>query len=132
MLNENHRVHVTVRIEPPLKWPLWFDNDILDNEEDAPISQELKDEARALELEFVTATDWCNKESCYFWLSADSLSKFRRSAAAFCGKLVIELGPGYEITTPTGALSETGHAFIVDARSQVGNDTAWAPHQCLP
>ena len=132
MLKRRNRIPVYVRIEPPIKWPLWFNNDIIDNEEAAPLTQELKAAGHELEAEFVAATDWCTTKDCYFWLTPEAFAKFCVSAETFCRNLSVELGEGYEVSAVTGAVSKSGHAHMAKSHRLKKSERVWREHSCLP
>lgn len=123
-------VPVYVRIEPPIKWPLWFDNQALDAEDITVISDELKKEGFELSALFVASTDWCSIKDCYFWHSQESLEEFRRRAKDYCNGLRLELGDGYLVHAVTGSVSSSGHAEVVSESRFAETAGIWHPHGC--
>lgn len=130
MLEPERIIPVYVRIEPPLKWPLWFDGDILDNEISPPISDSLRQEAYELCTSFADGTSWCNEYSCWYWIDEESLLMFRKLAKEFGEKLRFELGAKYAIRNPTGTVSDSGHADIVNESFYEATNGIWRSHSC--
>jgi hypothetical protein len=124
------KVPVYVRIEPPIKWPLWFDNEALDAEDITVISEELKAEGFKISALFVASTNWCSLKDCYFWLSRESLAEFRRRAKDYCAWLRSELGEGYAVHAVTGSVSVSGHAEIISESRLRETEGLWHAHQC--
>jgi hypothetical protein len=123
---------VYVRIEPPIKWPLWFDDEALDAEDITFISDELKAEGFKLSALFVASTDWCSIKDCYVWLSQESLEEFRRRAKDYCERLRLELGEGYSVHAVTGSVSSSGHAEVISESRWAETAGIWHSHGCLP
>jgi hypothetical protein len=123
-------VSVYVRIEPPIKWPLWFDNQALDAEDITVISDELKAEGFELSALFVASTGWCDLKDCYYWHSQESLEEFRRRAKGYCEWLRLELGDGYSVHSVTGSVSSSGHAEVISDSRWAETTGIWHPHGC--
>lgn len=123
-------MRVYVAIEPPIKWPFWFDLPIMDDETMAPISDALKVDAYALCANFAQGTRWCTKASCYYWVDQAALISFRQLASEFGVKLRTELGDGYEVSNLTASVSPTGHAEVVSEYDAQVTEGVWHPHSC--
>jgi len=90
-------VKVEMLVEPPLKWPLWFDNEIRDSEELTPITGELKQELVNLCVFFENHTIWNDERICFFWINKESKVAFQHLTLVVLEHLSQELGDGYEI-----------------------------------
>ena len=126
------KVQVYIRIEPPIKWPLWFDNAYLDSEDISFLSNDLKSEGFALSAYFESNTEWCSQADCYYWKSSDSLEGFRNRCADYCSRLANELGDGYSVNAITGSVSESGHAEVLHESQRGRTEGVWHPHGCQP
>jgi hypothetical protein len=124
-------MRVNVIVEPPIKWPLWFDLPIMDDEALAPISAALKADARALCASFAEGTLWCTKTDCYYWVDQAALISFRECAQEFGMKLRAELGDGYEVSNLTASVSPSGHAEVISEYDADVTEGLWHPHSCL-
>jgi hypothetical protein len=122
---------VYVAIEPPIKWPLWFDLPILDDEAMAPISAALKADARALCASFANGTLWCTKTGCYYWVDQSALISFRSRSKEFGVRLRAELGDAYEVGNLTASVSNFGHAEVISEYDADVTEGVWYPHSCV-
>ena len=80
-------------------WPVWFDNDVLNDLDLAPVSEELKRRGIALSELFESATRWDDQNTRYEWLSDSSRGQFNSASRAFAHDLATELGPGFFVAT---------------------------------
>lgn len=76
-------------------WPVWFDNEIMDEAEKAPISQELKSRGIALSKLFESLTRWNDENTCFEWASKRSKEQFNVASRSFAQDLAKELGPDF-------------------------------------
>jgi hypothetical protein len=83
-----------------MRWPLWFSNDFQDIEQLAPISDQLKDEAFALNKLFADLTTWHANADSYLWNSNLAAKEFNRASRKFAVKLQKQLGKTYEVLWP--------------------------------
>ena len=125
-----NKVAVYVRIEPPIKWPLWFDDEALDAENITVISASLKSEGIELSALFAESTGWCSKRDCYYWLDRECLERFRDRAKEYCERLRLELGDGYAVHAITGSVSSSGHSEIISESRWAETAGIWHVHGC--
>jgi hypothetical protein len=130
MLKTTEKVEVFVRIDPPLKWPLWFNGAALDIEEAAPISMPLKLLAKRVNAYFEANTDWCDEHSQYFFITSESALECNSLVKALTNGLLAELDGGYELYPVLAGIDETGHIAIVSDEGQMPEEIVWFPHVC--
>lgn len=80
-------------------WPVWFDNEIMDEMEKAPISEDLKNRGIELSQLFETLTLWDDENTRFEWATEKSREKFSKASRSFAHDLSIELGPDYFVVT---------------------------------
>lgn len=80
-------------------WPVWFDNDVLNDMDEAPVSEELKRRGIALSELFESSTRWDDQNTRYEWLSDFSREQFNSVSRAFAQDLATELGPRFFVAT---------------------------------
>jgi hypothetical protein len=131
MLKTDHKVEVYIRILPPLKWPLWFSRTALDIEIDAPISLPLKRLAKRVNECFERNTGWCDGQSQYFFVSAESALECNLLVKALTNGLTAELDDSFEIYPVLAGIDSTGHIAIISDEGQQPDDISWAPHTCV-
>jgi hypothetical protein len=130
MLKTTEKVEVFVRIDPPLKWPLWFNGAALDIEEAAEISMPLKLLAKRVNAYFDANTDWCDEHSQYFFLTEESALECNSLVKALTRGLSTELDDSYQIYPVLAGIDETGHIAIISDEGQQPSDITWALHAC--
>ena len=94
------RVVVNMHFETWFKWPLWFLNDVMDVEEKAPISAELKEEFKLLLKEFELNARWDSVNDGWYWPSKESRNDFETKVEKARQKLISELGKSYLVEKP--------------------------------
>jgi hypothetical protein len=130
MLKTTEKVEVFVRIDPPLKWPLWFNGAALDIEQDAPISMQLKLLAKRVNAYFEANTDWCDEHSQYFFLREDSALECNSMVKALTAGLKTELDKRFEIYPVLAGIDRSGHIVIISDEGQLPKEITWYPHNC--
>ena len=130
MLKTTEKEKVFIRIEPPLKWPLWFNGSALDTEENSPISLPLKDLARRVNAHFASNTDWCDKHSQYFFLTQESALECNALVKKLTNGLFTELDANYEIFPILAGIDESGQIAIISDDGQGPGEIAWSEHAC--
>jgi hypothetical protein len=76
-------------------WPVWFDNEVMDEEGQAPISPELKSRGLALSKLFESSTNWNEENTSFEWASKISKEQFNEASRSFAQDLASELGPDF-------------------------------------
>ena len=76
-------------------WPVWFDNETMDEAEKAPISPELKSRGLALSQLFESSTNWNEENTSFEWASKRSKEQFNEASRSFAQDLATELGPDF-------------------------------------
>ena len=78
-------------------WPLWFDNDIMDSQDKAPISNQLKSESYELR-EYISANStWDEITDQFRWKEENNRREFNKMFDLYVHKLETELGSGYRV-----------------------------------
>jgi hypothetical protein len=95
MTKSRGKVRVGIVIEPPMRWPLWFGNEIFDQEELTPISTDLKQDCRELCDFFIANTVWGGDFIGYLWRDATKKMDFNVLLRNLKTNLSNELGNGY-------------------------------------
>jgi hypothetical protein len=105
--NSADKIRVTIVIEPPMPWPLWFGNQIFDQQELAPISEALKQDCRDLCSYFVANTVWGGDYIGYLWATRDLKDNYNFMLNQLKYNLANELGDGYFLDDRTCDLGIT-------------------------
>lgn len=103
-----NKKQVFIVIEPPIRWPIWFDGEIFDSVELAPISDQLKRDAFELAEYFKTHTDFDSKYDAYFWPDKEYIEIFNQKSIALTKELANELGSNYVINGLLASNSRRG------------------------
>lgn len=90
-------VRVELLIEPPIKWPLWFYDEVRDIESEAPISASLKEKIKNLTKQFKLTARWDSVSDSWFWSNSKLRRDFARNLKNIRRELRLELGKGYKI-----------------------------------
>jgi len=112
LLGERGQVEVIVNPEPPLRWPLWFSNEIGDNEEAAPITEALKVRAHSLHNYIESNATWASDADQYRWKHPDNSYEFNSLIQNFAVDLSAELGAKYKIRFVRSSPSSTGYICL--------------------
>lgn len=104
MDNSSDTIRVGIVIEPPMPWPLWFGNHIFDQEEQAPISDALKQDCRELCSYFMANTVWGGDFIGYLWRTQENKEYFNFMLEQLKTNLTNELGEGYYLDDRTSEL----------------------------
>jgi hypothetical protein len=91
------KIEVRIICDPPMKWPLWFSDDVFDSEEKAPLSQSLKCEGRRLNQYVVQNSSWVSLDDQYQWKTPRNREEFNLLMIAFEKRLGLELGDAYRV-----------------------------------
>lgn len=110
------QVEVIVNPEPPLKWPLWFSNEIRDNAEATPITEALKGQAYLLHDYLESHATWDPDADQYRWKQPDSREEFNNLIYKFISELAAELGASYRIRFVCSAPSNKGYICLKFAK----------------
>jgi hypothetical protein len=92
-------------------WPVWFDNEIMDQMDQAPISEELKQSGVKLSQLFESSTLWNDESSRFEWASGSAMADFNRASKDFARNLANELGPEYFVVTEVQMSKRQGVEF---------------------
>ncbi len=92
-------------------WPVWFDNEIMDQMDQAPISEELKQSGVKLSQLFESLTLWNDESSRFEWVSGSAMADFNRASKDFARNLANELGPEYFVVTEVQMSKRQGVEF---------------------
>lgn len=92
-------------------WPVWFDNEIMDQVDLAPISSELKRSGIALSQLFESSTVWDDESSRFKWVSSSARTAFNTASEEFARALASELGPKYFVETEVQRSKQRGVEF---------------------
>jgi hypothetical protein len=111
MLMGRQPIAVDICLEPWMRWPLWFRNEIGDLPEHAPISDRLKTEAFELIKQFKDSIHACQATDSFYVDDSETLKKLNESALALKFKLELELGDDYEVRGQYLDLSTEGHVI---------------------
>ena len=130
MLKTTEKVEVFVRIDPPLKWPLWFNGAALDIEDAAPISMPLKMLAKRVNAYFEANTDWCDEHSQYFFLTEETALECNSLVKSLTRGLAAELDENFQIYPVLAGIDSGGHIAIISDEGQMPNEIIWYPHSC--
>lgn len=96
-----------------MRWPLWFSNDFQDIEQIAPISDELKVDAFALNALFAASTYWDAAADSYRWKTNAGLATFNKTSKRFAAALQKELGKTYQVLWPRAESSRENKDHLV-------------------
>jgi hypothetical protein len=80
-------------------WPLWFDNEIMDAIDKAPISEGLKSRGIALSQLFESLTTWDSKNTRFELVSDLARGQFNNASRSFAQDLAKELGSEFVVVT---------------------------------
>lgn len=80
-------------------WPVWFDNEIMDEMDKAPISEGLKSRGIALSQLFESLTTWDSKNDRFEWVSDLTREQFNNASRSFAQDLAKELGSKFFVAT---------------------------------
>lgn len=95
------RAPVRIRVEHlGGNWPVWFDGEIMDEVEKAPISIELKAKGIAISEFFDSVAIWDDANSRFQWASEADMQKFNNGMRVFATELSQQLGSGYFVSAP--------------------------------
>lgn len=78
-------------------WPLWFYNDIMDLEDKAPISDQLKSGAYELKDYISKNSTWDEITDQFRWNVENNRREFNKMFDAYVRELETELGDGYRV-----------------------------------
>jgi hypothetical protein len=78
-------------------WPVWFYNDIMDLEDKAPMSDQLKSEAYELKDYISKNSTWDEISNQFRWNVENNRREFNRMFDSYVHKLQTELGAGYRV-----------------------------------
>ena len=78
-------------------WPLWFDNDIMDLRDKAPISDQLKSESYELRDYISANSTWDETTDQFRWNEENNRREFNKMFDLYVNKLETELGYGYRV-----------------------------------
>jgi hypothetical protein len=95
------RTSVRIRVEHlGGNWPVWFDGEIMDEVDRAPISIELKAKGIAISELFESVAIWDDPNSRFFWVSEVAMQQFNNGMRDFATELSQQLGSGYFVSAP--------------------------------
>lgn len=80
-------------------WPVWFDNELMDEMDKAPISTELKNRGVELSQLFESLAVWDDENTRFEWISDLAKDQFNKVSRSFAQDLATELGPEYFVVT---------------------------------
>lgn len=104
MNNSADRIRVAIVIQPPMNWPLWFGNEVFDQQDLAPISDALKQDCRDLCSYFMANTDWGSDFIGYLWRTRENKNHFNFMLEQLKNDLTNQLGVGYYLDDRTPEL----------------------------
>jgi hypothetical protein len=144
MLEGQSPIDVYLRVEPPIRWPLWFsDFRIIDVEDQAPLSLETKRACRELSEFFESKTGWCSIVDASVWDDEIDLLHFNRMALEVFVAVANELGQGFKVHGVYARTSVQGHSEMLrlpldeaDAARETNFEgilalMKWHKHTCL-
>jgi len=95
------RTSVRIRVEHlGGNWPVWFDGEIMDEVDKAPISFDLKAKGIAISEFFDSVAIWDDSNSHFLWDSEDAMQQFNNGMRDFATELSQQLGSGYFVSAP--------------------------------
>jgi hypothetical protein len=95
------RTSVRIRVEHMEgSWPVWFESEIMDEVDKAPISIELKAKGIAISEFFDSVAIWDDANSRFQWTSEADMQKFNNGMRVFATELSQQLGSGYFVSAP--------------------------------
>jgi hypothetical protein len=95
------RTSVRIRVEHlGGNWPVWFDGEIMDEVDRAPISIELKAKGIAISELFDSVAIWDDPNSRFVWVSEVAVQQFNNGMRDFATELSQQLGSGYFVSAP--------------------------------
>ena len=95
------RTSVRIRVEHlGGNWPVWFDGEIMDEVDKAPISLDLKAKGIAISELFDSVAIWDDANSHFFWASEVARQQFNIGMRDFATELSQQLGSGYFVSAP--------------------------------
>jgi hypothetical protein len=95
------RTSVRIRVEHlGGNWPVWFDGEIMDEVDRAPISIELKAKGIAISEIFDSVAIWDDPNSRFVWVSEVAVQQFNNGMRDFATELSQQLGSGYFVSAP--------------------------------
>lgn len=95
------RTSVRIRVEHMGgNWPVWFDGEIMDEVDKAPISIELKAKGIAISKLFDSVAIWDDPNSRFRWVSEAAMQQFNKGMSEFATELSQQLGSGYFVSAP--------------------------------
>lgn len=107
------KIEVRIICDPPMKWPLWFSDDVFDSEEKAPLSQSLKSEARRLNQYVVQNSSWVSLDDQYQWKTPRNREEFNIMVNSLEKRLGLELGGAYRIIGTYSGKNESNYIQLL-------------------
>jgi hypothetical protein len=109
VLNRKGKIAVDVCLEPWVLWPIWFRNEVADQRELTPISEELRGKTDALMEFFKESIRNCQTTDSFYQDAPETLRQLNDKALNLSVELAGELGGEFEVRGQYLCLTGDGH-----------------------